>query len=76
MSQPNQFIKFTFSDFSKDAAQSTIPFFDAQDVISRPAAVPLQGIGLFLKGETGFGGFLTLKIKTYDYVQHYGIKKN
>lgn len=76
MSQPNQFIKFTFSDFDKDAAQSTIPFFDAQDVITRPAAVPLQGIGLFLKGEEGFGGFLTLKIKTYDYVQHIKSKKN
>lgn len=76
MSQPNQFIRFTYSDFDKDAAQSTIPFFDAQDVITRPAAVPIQGIGLFLKGEESFGGFLTLKIKTYDYVQHIRNKKN
>lgn len=66
ISQRDQYITFTFSNLKNDAAQSTLPFFDSQDVTSQPA-VPLQGIGLFLKGEKGFAGFLTLNIKTFDY---------
>lgn len=73
VSKPYQFIKFTHSDFHLDASQSTVPFLDAQPVTSKPIAVPLQGIDLFLKGETGSGGFLTLSIKTFDYIKHYQI---
>lgn len=76
VSEKDQFIKFTYSDFKKDAAQSTVPFFDAQNVVSEPNAVPLQGIDLFLKGEKGSGGFLSLKIKTFDYLRNYEIYSN
>lgn len=31
-SQSNQYIKFTHSDMDRDAAQTTVPFFDAQKV--------------------------------------------
>lgn len=66
-SQPDQFVTFTHSDLKQDAAQSTVPFFDAQEVAPSPA-VPLQGVGLFLKGLRGSGGFLTLRVRTFDYI--------
>lgn len=66
VSTPNQFVKFTHSDISRDAAQTTVPFLDAQDVVNNPP-VPLEGVGLFLKGANGYGGFLTPKIKTFNY---------
>ena len=66
ISTPNTFVKFTHSDMSKDAAQTTVPFLDAQDVVNNPP-VPLEGIGIFLKSQEGFGGFITPKVKTFDY---------
>lgn len=66
MSRSNTFIKFTHSDIGKDAAQTTVPFLDSQEVSSTPA-MPLQGVGLYYKGENGFGGFIAPKIETLDY---------
>ena len=62
----NNYVKFTHSDIMKDAAQTTVPFLDAQDVVNDPP-VPLDGIGVFLKIQDGFGGFVAPKIKTFDY---------
>lgn len=49
-SQNDQYIIFSHSDIDTDAAQTTVPFLDAQDVT--PAApVPLAGAGLYHKGQ-------------------------
>lgn len=65
----NQFIRFRESDRSMDAAQTTVPFFDAQPVV--PAkTVPLSGAGLFHKGRPKFGGFVAPKVMTYDFGPH------
>ncbi|XP_077292900.1 uncharacterized protein LOC143915942 isoform X2 [Arctopsyche grandis] len=69
LSTSDQFIEFTHSDFDKDAAQSTVPFLDAQPVVS-DIHVPLSGAGLYHKGMMGSGGFIAPKIITYDYSQH------
>lgn len=65
-STSNTFVKFTHSDINKDAAQTTVPFLDAQDVVNNPP-VPLEGIGIFLKAQDGYGGFISPKIRTFDY---------
>ncbi|XP_017130381.1 uncharacterized protein LOC108148045 isoform X2 [Drosophila elegans] len=65
----NHFIEFTNSGFEQDVGQSTVPFIDIQDVFSFPA-VPLSGIGLYYKGQDGFGGFLAPKLITYDFTPH------
>lgn len=52
----NQFIEFTNTGFVQDAAQRTVPFIDIQDVVSDPP-VPLSGIGIYYKGQDGYGGF-------------------
>ncbi|KAL9695479.1 hypothetical protein quinque_014764 [Culex quinquefasciatus] len=68
-STSNQFIQFRASDRDMDAAQTTVPFFDAQPVAPvRP--VPLSGAGLFHKGRPKFGGFVAPKIMTYDFLPH------
>ncbi|XP_057333030.1 uncharacterized protein LOC130672448 [Microplitis mediator] len=62
-SKTNQFIRFRASDLKKDAGQSTVPFFDAQDV-DRFSDFPLGGVGIIHRGREGYGGFLAFRI--YD----------
>lgn len=62
----NKFIQFTHSDDKKDAAQTTVPFFDAQEVVSS-IPTPLSGIGIFHKGKRGYGGFIAPRIFTYNF---------
>lgn len=68
-SEPNQYLDFTNTDFDSDAAQSTIPFIDIQEVTSEPL-VPLSGVGTYHKGRDLSGGFVALKIITYDFSPH------
>lgn len=68
-SRDNQFIRFTHSDVDKDVAQTTVPYLDAQDVVSK-VPVPLSGAGIYHKGQKGFGGFIGLKLVTYDFAPH------
>lgn len=74
-SKHNQFVEFTNSGMDADAAQSTVPFIDIQEVVSSPP-VPLAGIGLYYKGRPGYGGFVAPKIITYDFTPHVQMPKN
>ncbi|XP_018572021.1 uncharacterized protein LOC108911536 isoform X2 [Anoplophora glabripennis] len=65
----NTYVEFTHSSFDKDAAQTTVPFFDTQPVASYPAA-PLKRAGIYYKGKTGYGGFIAPTITTYDFSKH------
>ncbi|XP_016961633.2 uncharacterized protein LOC108032333 [Drosophila biarmipes] len=65
----NQYIEFASTGFEHDAAQTTVPFIDIQEVVSEPA-VPLSGIGVHYKGRDGYGGFLAPKIITYDFTPY------
>ncbi|XP_003424464.1 uncharacterized protein LOC100679659 isoform X1 [Nasonia vitripennis] len=65
-SQTNQYLLFVPTDLGKDAAQSTVPFIDTQSVEPKPP-VPISGAGIFHKGRDGFGGFLSLKLITYNF---------
>ncbi|XP_050311732.1 uncharacterized protein LOC126747251 isoform X2 [Anthonomus grandis grandis] len=62
LSNGPSFLNFTNTDINKDVAQTTIPFFDAQEVTNRPAR-PLVGAGLYYKGRKGYGGFIAPMIK-------------
>ncbi|XP_057333033.1 uncharacterized protein LOC130672450 [Microplitis mediator] len=64
-SKTNQFIRFRASDLKKDAGQSTVPFFDAQDVDGDPE-FPLGGVGIIHRGREGYGGFLAFRIYDLD----------
>ncbi|XP_057341101.1 uncharacterized protein LOC130678129 [Microplitis mediator] len=60
LSSPDQFIRFRPSDLRKDAGQSTVPFLDASEAVGSPLT-PLQGLGLYHRGNKGSGGFLALR---------------
>jgi len=68
-SKMNQYLNFAPSDRRKDAAQSTIPFIDIQPIVPNPP-VPIAGAGIFHKGRKGSGGFVALKLITYDFAPH------
>ncbi|XP_062125983.1 uncharacterized protein LOC133838773 [Drosophila sulfurigaster albostrigata] len=69
LSGDNQYLEFVNTGMNKDAAQTTIPFIDLQNAASNQP-VPLAGIGLYYKGSYGYGGFVALKIITFDILPY------
>lgn len=68
-SKTNQYVEFTHSDIGRDVGQTTVPYLDAQDVISIPP-VALSGAGIYHKGQPLYGGFVGIKLFTYDFGPH------
>ena len=68
-SRSNQYLHFAPTDLHKDAAQSTIPFLDIQPVEPKPP-VPIAGAGIYHKGRDESGGFIALKLITYNFSRH------
>ncbi|XP_043229648.1 uncharacterized protein LOC122385438 isoform X2 [Amphibalanus amphitrite] len=64
-SDSDTFLQFEATSVYRDASQTTIPFLDSQPVAPRPA-VWLTGLGLYHKGQPGYGGFLALRVETLD----------
>ncbi|KAJ8674436.1 hypothetical protein QAD02_005698, partial [Eretmocerus hayati] len=58
------FVNFTVSN-GKDGGQSTIPFFDAQEVTSNKPG-PLSGAALYWKGGEQSSGFIGIRLETYQ----------
>lgn len=65
----NQFIEFTHTDYDKDAAQTTVPFIDSQNVVPI-LPMPASGAGIYFKSTGNYGGFIGLKLVTYDFSKH------
>jgi len=65
----DEYVMFDSSSAYKDVSQTTIPFIDAQPVAPQPASW-LGGAGLYHKGRVGYGGFVGLKVLTYDFSRH------
>lgn len=70
----NQFIAFDATDAYKDVSQTTIPYIDSQPVAPK-APSWLSAIGLYHKGAVGYGGYIGLKVSTYDFSRHFVPKK-
>ncbi|XP_060651417.1 uncharacterized protein LOC132788116 [Drosophila nasuta] len=69
LSKDDQYVEFTNTGMLEDAAQTTVPFIDIQDVACIPP-VPLAGIGISLAGNKGYGGFVAPKVISYDLAAH------
>lgn len=65
ISEPGQQIQLQQTDEIKDAAQTTVPYLDLQDVKSNPSQ-PLAGVGIYYKGNDGFAGFIGIRIFVID----------
>lgn len=72
---PNRYVDFQPTDIGKDAAQSTVPFIDTELVEPTHPSI-LSGVGLYYKGQPGFGGFIAPKIITYDFAPHIKVQTN
>ena len=60
---------YSSTSAAKDAAQTTIPYIDSQEV--KPSSgIWLTGIGLYHKGRIGYGGFVGILVKTLDFSGH------
>lgn len=64
-STTDTYIQFCESSMNKDASQLTVPFLDAQPVAPEPA-IWLTGVGLYHKGQYGYGGFVGVRVRTMD----------
>jgi len=68
-SEHDKYIQFDSTSAHKDVSQTTIPFIDSQPVAPSPATW-LSGAGLYHKGRVGFGGFVGLRVDTFDFSRH------
>ncbi|XP_063536054.1 uncharacterized protein LOC134745886 isoform X2 [Cydia strobilella] len=66
----DQYVEFVNSDFEADAAQTTVPFLDVQPVEPMKGASLASGAGVVHRGSRGSGGFVSVKLFTYDYSPH------
>lgn len=58
-------IKFVPTGWTQDMAQTTVPFIDS-NLIESPELVPISGVGLFYKSQSGFGGYVAPRLVTQD----------
>lgn len=63
----DKYVKFTISDLETDLGQTTIPFFDIQDVTAEPPK-SVRGFGLYYKYfDNKHSGFVGIQLKVAAY---------
>ena len=65
-STADQFIEFQVSSLEKDVSQNTVPFIEATPVFTQPPTW-LTGIGIYHKGQPGYGGYVAFRIATLNF---------
>lgn len=68
-SSNNKYVEMRKSSMKSDFGQHVVPYFDVQEVSLNPP-LPLEGVGIFHKGKSHFGGFIAAKIMHYDFTKH------
>lgn len=61
----HKFVVFRATDIKKDLAQTTVPFIETVNIEANEPR-PLSGVGLYYKGEAGYGGYIAVKLISYD----------
>lgn len=61
----NKYIEFRPTDIKKDLAQLTVPYIESV-ALEASEPKPLSGVGLYYKGEHGFGGFIAVELVAHD----------
>lgn len=68
----DQFIEFQASSLEKDVSQNTVPFIETVPVSAQPPTW-LTGIGVYHKGQPGYGGFVAFRIATLNYTDYMAV---
>lgn len=61
----NKYVSFRPTSISKDLAQMTVPFIESVPLEASEPQI-LSGAGLYYKGQPGYGGFIAIKLISYD----------
>lgn len=60
------YVRFGPTHKKVDISQRTVPFIEGLKVEAN-VPVPLSGVGIYYKGQTGYGGFIAPKIVLYNF---------
>ena len=71
-STSDQFVEFQASSLEKDVSQTTVPFIDSTAVVTQPPSW-LTGIGIYHKGQPGYGGYVAFRIATLNVSEHLNV---
>ena len=71
-SAPDQYLEFQVSSLEKDVSQTTVPFIDGTAVVTQPPSW-LTGVGIYHKGQPGYGGYVAFRIATLNVSQHLNV---
>lgn len=71
-SSTDQFIEFQATSLERDVSQNTVPFIEITPVSAQPPTW-LTGIGVYHKGQPGYGGFVAFRIATINYTDYMAI---
>lgn len=66
LDEGNGVLNLTQTDIDLDFGQNILPFVDIQPVETSPPT-PLSGVGLFRRSSAGSGGYLAIKLITFDF---------
>ncbi|XP_057340870.1 uncharacterized protein LOC130677949 [Microplitis mediator] len=69
---PHTMIDVQATGFREDMAQHTIPYIDLQPVTYPSVKIPLRGLEIIHRSYGNYGGFLSLKLHTYNFTSHFG----
>lgn len=65
----NAYVDFGPTEYWADLSQLTVPFLEIQTV-EPYIPVALSGVGLYYKGQPGFGGYIAPKLVVYPFEPH------
>jgi len=68
-SNTETYVEFQASSLERDVSQTTVPFLDAQIVAPQPP-VWITGVGLYHKGQPGYGGFVAFRLQTLNVTDY------
>ena len=74
-SVPDTYIEFQASSLEKDVSQTTVPFLDATPVSPNTPSW-LSGIGIYHKGQPGYGGFIAFRISIINISDYMMLPSN
>lgn len=68
---PHSRLEIQTTGIKEDMAQHTIPYIDLQPVTYPSVKIPLRGLEIIHRSSGKYGGFLSLKLHSYNFTSHF-----